>query len=1168
MLSGGVVPCLPGWPIKRISFQTKHGGYDTDDLVVFVERGPAERRKLVAQIKHSVTIAANNPTFEQVIQAAWSDFNNKEIFSRGSDILALITGPLPAVDVAQTRWMLDQAQRVADADTFFTMSKQAKFFSGDRRKKLDAFRVNLDKAAGGVRLSDEQVFEFLKHFRLLSFDLDLDASVTLALLHSVIGQVSSQNPADLFGRLVDEVASFNSAAGDITRETLPFEILESFEGRVAEIIPSALSKAVAPVSQPDWSLSPHARDLAKANLIGSWEEGSTGDLAIVATMVGETYANWIGQIRVALNEVGSPLSLKNGTWKVSERGELWSVLTDWIFDEDLDRILDKVPLVLTETDAQFDLPTDERYLAAVRGKVLAHSHALRTALAETLALLASRGTDLGKVTLGKPEAVAWRVVRTTLDNADWLRWASLDSLLPLLAEAAPTEFISAVEIGLGREPCPFDELFRQEGNGITGRTYVTGLLWALETLAWDPDLLVPACSILGDLAARDPGGNWANRPAASLATILLPWLPQTIAPLQKREVAVQTLLTEVPDVGWKLLLALLPNQFQTSMGTRKPVWRATVPADWQKGVSQKEYVEAVSYYADLAVHAAKGDVRRLTELVDCIGSLPKAALDALLVEVSADAVASAPESDRLPLWTALVSLAHQHRRFSEAEWALDADTISRIEDVARRIAPASPANRFRRLFTRHETELYAENGNWEEQRQKLEDKRSQALSEMMAADGVSGVLAFAETVEAPAAVGWSLGGIANELTDLAILPALLVQANPQWSELCRGYVARRHSSDGLTWVDSVDRAGWSSEQIGVFLSLMPFETATWQRVVEWLGDSDGAYWTRTNTWPPQVEADIWTAVDKLVEWSRPRAAIDCIGRVIFEKLPLDVERTAKVLLAAVTSSEPVNNMDVYHAQEAIQALQDDVRTNPEQLFAIEWAYLGLLDRGTSQATPKTLEGKLATDPGFFCEVVRAIYRPEGTDNSEESGDDSNSTIAVQAWRLLNGWRTPPGTLPDGSFSSEAFQQWIATVKGDASKTGHLNVALEQAGEVIYYAPPDPSGLWIEKTVAAALNARDAERMRSGFNLRAYNSRGMHWVDPTGAVENELAAGYHLKADQVENVGLARFAASLRMLAKSYEHDAMRIVDEHGSEGASGSEPEDHDGSECVSDCDA
>jgi hypothetical protein len=71
-------------------------------------------------------------------------------------------------------------------------------------------------------------------------------------------------------------------------------------------------------------------------------------------------------------------------------------------------------------------------------------------------------------------------------------------------------------------------------------------------------------------------------------------------------------------------------------------------------------------------------------------------------------------------------------------------------------------------------------------------------------------------------------------------------------------------------------------------------------------------------------------------------------------------------------------------------------------------------------------------------------------------------------------------------------------------------------------------------------------MRSGFRTEVFNSRGVHWVDPTGKPERDLAAQWREKADAVENSGFARFAATLRELADSYDREADRIIKEHTS----------------------
>jgi hypothetical protein len=58
-----------------------------------------------------------------------------------------------------------------------------------------------------------------------------------------------------------------------------------------------------------------------------------------------------------------------------------------------------------------------------------------------------------------------------------------------------------------------------------------------------------------------------------------------------------------------------------------------------------------------------------------------------------------------------------------------------------------------------------------------------------------------------------------------------------------------------------------------------------------------------------------------------------------------------------------------------------------------------------------------------------------------------------------------------------------------------------------------------------------------------NSRGGHWVDPTGQPVRHLAVKYRLQAEDVENAGYQRFAASIRGLSDCYDRDAERIIAE-------------------------
>lgn len=131
---------------------------------------------------------------------------------------------------------------------------------------------------------------------------------------------------------------------------------------------------------------------------------------------------------------------------------------------------------------------------------------------------------------------------------------------------------------------------------------------------------------------------------------------------------------------------------------------------------------------------------------------------------------------------------------------------------------------------------------------------------------------------------------------------------------------------------------------------------------------------------------------------------------------------------------------------------------------------------------------------------------------------------------------------DRTFSKERFTEWLQRVKEVCTESGHLEVALINIGEVLIHTLPD--GLWIHRAVAAALNDREADDLRDGFRTGIYNSRGVHWVDPTGTPERELAEQFRSKAEEVENAGFQRFAVTLRGLADGYDREAERIMSDN------------------------
>lgn len=889
---------------------------------------------------------------------------------------------------------------------------------------------------------------------------------------------------------------------------------------------------------PEWAENTAAAELAIAVILGSWVESSDADRTVVEGLSGKGYGEWIGKMREITHRPGTPLTQRDGSWRFVARYEGWHALGSRIFDDHLEKLQAAITVVLTERDPQFDLPTDERYASRIHGKVMAHSRTLRKGLAESLALLGSFPKALTSCSVGNAETTAALTVRAVLSDADWVRWAGLNDLLPLLAEAAPNEFLDAVEKALVTDTCPFDEVFAQESGGLMGGTYISGVLWSLETLAWSTEHLNRAVMCLGELAARDPGGKYSNRPANSLSTILLPWMPQTCASIAKRCSTVSMLVNEFPEIGWKLLLSLLPTSHSISSGTRRPAWRQTIPDDWATGVKHGEYWEQVDHYSQIAVAAAKNDRAKLVELIGRIESLPQSALNQLLAHIRSAAVMTMPETDRLAVWTALVDLATKHRKYLDADWSMEQEKVDKIAALADLIKPNAPAFRHQRLFSERDFELYEEKGNYEEQRTALEIRRQEALAELVANGGAPAVLAFSSTVKSPWRVGLAFGVIAAPDMDCLVLPGLLEVEQKHLVQLASGFVLSRFSRLSWQWVDNFDVRSWTLSQIGQFLAYLPFSSNTWDRSSRLLGADEAMYWSKTTANPYETETGLDRATASLIQYGRPHAALRCISRMVHGEHPFNVALAVQALLAALKSSEGMHSIDAYETTEVIKALQSDSSTNTDDLFHVEWAYLPLLDRH-SGASPKHLWRCLATEPAFFCKVIRLVFRSKmNEDQSAEDATEDRKNIATNAYRLLSNWQTPPGYQSDGKYDGAALNQWLDAVKAECRATGHYEIAMTMLGQSLIHVPADPDGLWIHRSVASALNQKDAADMRDGFRTELFNSRGVHGFT-SGVAEKNIATRYRTQADEVETAGFYRLAITLRELADSYDKQAER-----------------------------
>lgn len=895
-------------------------------------------------------------------------------------------------------------------------------------------------------------------------------------------------------------------------------------------------------NRPAWSKSPEADDLLPFLLVGGWDDNSKADQKILSTLAGRSYE---GLLLVANRWLSSddPLIIRvHSSWGLLSRDDSWELLAPKLLAQHLDAFEKIAFEILSEDDPRYDLPAEERWYAAMKNKTQKFSSRLRKGISETLTLMGAEGVS--RVT-STPESAAFRaerIIGKVMAEADWKRWASLE--LPLLAEAAPETFLNAVEKDLASSEPELPKLFIEEGDSIMSSCTHADVLWALETLAWSPIYLLRTTLVLAHLAQIDPpGGKWANRPINSLREIFLPWLPQTTATVDERIVVLEKLFEEMPPIGSKLLLELLPSPHSSSMHTRRPAWRG-----WALGWScatNREFWKQSEWCAEKLVQSLDTDETLWEKLIDKIEDLPKKAFDLLMAKLQTADLSKLPDSTKQQIFDALREKINRHRSFADAEWAMPNDILNVLDAAMQRFEPTDLIQKNKWLFANW-PELPEERGNFEKRNDVIFEKRLQVLREILEMEGLERLLELAQCVEASYAMGVVLGKTNLLSDDSKLLPKFLASKKSELANLAKGYAIGRFVDVGEKWVNELKLDQWHYEEVGNLLLVLPFERKTWN-LAEACGEQVlNHYWSaRTSDFYRGTDPkDIEYAISQLLHYQRPLRAIDVISMAKYGKCEVSPVLIMDVLDAVLKLSKDmaenqINTHNTYEIQELFKFLQSVKDIDQERLVTLEWAYLGLLGEHRG-ASPKTLHTAIQSDPKFFAQLLSWVFPSKNEPKkSLDSTTERESVVARNAYKLLTSLKQIPGIREDGSVDDKKLVEWVTQARVLCKESGRLEACDGRIGEMFAYAPADPDGSWPCTAVRGVIEKVKNDELERGFTRGIYNKRGIHSRALTdgGKPEHKLAYQYSEYANKC-NLRWPRTATALRHIASSYEREAQ------------------------------
>jgi hypothetical protein len=195
--------------------------------------------------------------------------------------------------------------------------------------------------------------------------------------------------------------------------------------------------------------------------------------------------------------------------------------------------------------------------------------------------------------------------------------------LPRYAEAAPDEFLKILEEDLRhKDPFVFDLLKPVDSGAFGASPSRTGLLWALECLAWKPQNLPRVSAILAQLSRPEIDDNWANKPDASLQAVFRSWMPQTAASVEQRVKVLKMLTKRFPDIVWEICIKQLKPGSMFGHPSYRPRWRSDASGAGQV-VTDKEMYDFTREVLDFLIAWPAHDEKTFGDLVESLQVMPE-----------------------------------------------------------------------------------------------------------------------------------------------------------------------------------------------------------------------------------------------------------------------------------------------------------------------------------------------------------------------------------------------------------------------------------------------------------------------------------------------------------------------------------------------------------------
>lgn len=929
-------------------------------------------------------------------------------------------------------------------------------------------------------------------------------------------------------------------------------------GRSLTVLRRRLANVPA-INVPSWAADHKiATSLIPFMFVGSWSSTNTKDQAALTQLAGNPRYEDLErdfQLLAILND--APVWAVGIVRGVISKIDLLYAVADSITRTDLERYFEVSKRVLGEDDPKLDLPEGQRWAAAFHSKSREFSASLREGISETLVLLAVYGNQLFQNRIGfNCEAEVARLVEELLTplNSRILEANGRD--LTAYAEAAPDTFLSILEEDLKTEFPETYALMRPAGTGILDGCPRTGLLWALEGLAWNPRTLSRAALILAQLSKIEINDNWANKPFHSLDSIFSAWMPQTSADQDTRLRVMKLLVERFPTVAWRICIAQVETGQQVGNYSYKPKWRNDAYGFGEPVKTLEPVFAFMSEMANMVLNWKSGHTREM--LCDLVQNLHNLSEDnqARVWELVKDwAGQGASESDKAFVRENIRVTVMSRRGMKRSKEANFAKLTAIGKATYKALEPSDLLQKHEWLFREqwvHESAdaLIDEDMDFQKRDERITKLRKEALRQIHEAYGLSGIFELAEMGKTAYQIGWLM---LEELRGKGVHDFLLATlrrepSSQPWAMKSLLSGALHAIQDEGKRVEILRKClrEISQDEFVRMLLVAPFRRSTWL-IVDDLDESHrDAYWN--DVVPSGIhgeDSENCEIVERLIAAQRPSAAFACVH---FELEAIGPEMVFRLLSAIAKGGKDKPgqySLEQHYIGRAFALMNKCPVLTHEQMAGLEFAYIELLSepwrRPSSSGIPN-LERYVEMHPELFVQAIAWIYlRKEGGEDPPEwkAAPEQLQELAKRGYKLIEGLSRMPGHDDLGVLQADKLAAWVRTVRKSCTELDRLDVGDICIGKLLSRAPLGEDGIWPCEPVRQVLEDIHSKIIMRGVPTGLYNSRGVVARGEGGGQERRLAEKYRIWANALQYSYPFVAHELLFGMVETYEREADR-----------------------------